>query len=316
MRLAAPLLLSLLLLACGDDDSGTDAAFDASSDGALDGGDRDGAIDAGHDGGTDAGPVDPTVILPRVAIEASELGLLVNDDDPQSVAVAEAYRVARGIPEANVVHVNLAIADVLSPEDFEVARASLASLSDDVQALALSWTRPYRVGCMSITAAFALGFDMIYCNTTGGACGPTAAGTTYDSSSTRPFTDHGVRPTMMLAGADTDAVLALIDRGVASDDTFPAGDGYLVRTTDMARSVRYPTFPGVVETWSHEGGLSFTYIDNADGSGENVIADTEDVLFYFTGLARVPSIETNTYLPGAIADHLTSFGGRVPTAGR
>ena len=34
-------------------------------------------------------------------------------------------------------------------------------------------------------------------------------------------------------------------------------------------------------------------------------------MFYFTGLARVAGIETNRFLPGAIADHLTSSGGRL-----
>ncbi|MDE2332398.1 MAG: TIGR03790 family protein, partial [Bradyrhizobium sp.] len=34
-----------------------------------------------------------------------------------------------------------------------------------------------------------------------------------------------------------------------------------------------------------------------------------NILFYETGLANVPGINTNTYLPGALADHLTSAGG-------
>ena len=37
--------------------------------------------------------------------------------------------------------------------------------------------------------------------------------------------------------------------------------------------------------------------------------------FYLTGLADVPQIATNTYLPGAIADHLTSYGGYIPQNG-
>ena len=62
--------------------------------------------------------------------------------------------------------------------------------------------------------------------------------------------------------------------------------------------------------------LDFSYVDNSDGSGSNVISGEEDVFFYFTGLARVGDIDTNTYRPGAITDHLTSFGGRVPTSGQ
>ncbi|HEY2189129.1 MAG TPA: TIGR03790 family protein, partial [Caldimonas sp.] len=34
-----------------------------------------------------------------------------------------------------------------------------------------------------------------------------------------------------------------------------------------------------------------------------------DVMFEFTGVAQVASIASNTFLDGAIADHLTSFGG-------
>ena len=34
-------------------------------------------------------------------------------------------------------------------------------------------------------------------------------------------------------------------------------------------------------------------------------------MFYFTGLTRVAGIDTNRFLPGAIADHLTSAGGQL-----
>lgn len=34
-------------------------------------------------------------------------------------------------------------------------------------------------------------------------------------------------------------------------------------------------------------------------------------MFYFTGLPHVPSLDSNRFLPGAIADHLTSAGGEL-----
>ena len=40
------------------------------------------------------------------------------------------------------------------------------------------------------------------------------------------------------------------------------------------------------------------------------------MLFYLTGLATVSGIATNTYLPGAIADHLTSYGGALTGGGQ
>jgi uncharacterized protein (TIGR03790 family) len=266
---------------------------------------------------TDTGFPDepPVVIFPRTRILDEELAVLVNDDDPQSVAVADYYMSARGLPAENLIHLSFpANVDVMTEADFDVAFADMnTELPVGIQALALSWTRPYRVDCMSITTAFSWGFDLGHC----GGCAVTLQSPYFNSSSFYPHDDHGIRPTMMLAGATLDTVFALIDRGLLADGSVhPSGDGYLIRTTDMARSVRYPDFLAVPGNWDHEGGLTMTYIDNADGMGSNAIADTADVMFYFTGLATVPDIATNTYLPGAIADHLTSFGGQVPTSGQ
>ena len=44
-------------------------------------------------------------------------------------------------------------------------------------------------------------------------------------------------------------------------------------------------------------------------SRRSEVKNTRNVLFYETGLANVPSLNTNTYVPGALADHLTSGGG-------
>lgn len=256
----------------------------------------------------------PTVLFPRSRIDDAELAVLVNDNDPQSVAVADYYMSARGLPAANLIHLSFPVTDVMTQADFELAYADMqAELPDGIQALAISWTWPYIVDCMSVTTAFSAGFDLGFC----GGCSATTPSPYYDSSSSRPFDDHGLRPTMMLAGASPENVFALIDRGLLADGSVhPIGDGYLIRTTDPARSVRYGDFLPIPDAWAHDGGLTITYIDNAMGMGSDAITDTQDVMFYFTGLASVPGIETNTYLPGAIADHLTSYGGQVPTSGQ
>lgn len=260
-------------------------------------------------------PADPPQVeLPRTGITADDIAVLVNLDDPQSVAIAEYYVANRQIPEANVVELAFATNTTMSPEVFADVQTELdAMLAPDVQALAITWTRPYRVGCMSATAAFALGFDEIYCNTSGMVCGETAAVDYYNSDSTRPAADHNLRPAMMLAAANSEDAFALIDRGIAADKTFPMGDGYMIRTTDVARSVRWPGFVQTVDLFDHPGGLDLTYIDNSMGPpADNALVDTENVLFYLTGLANVPQISSNTFVPGALADHLTSYGGQVP----
>ncbi len=254
------------------------------------------------------------MFLPRVGLEPADLGVVVNDADPDSKAIAEAYVAARGIPARNVVHVSLPVQPVASVADFEAAKAEVDTLPDSVEALVLAWTQPYRADCQSIVSAFALGYDPAYCGGTNG-CGTTPASPYFDHETTRPYTDLGIRPTMMLAGVSVEAVLGTIDRGVAADGTAPPGDGYLVRTTDAARSVRWPVFVQTVDLFDHPGGLALSYVDNADGMGSNTVENAAGVMFYFTGLANVAGIDTNTYRPGALADHLTSFGGKVPVAG-
>lgn len=41
------------------------------------------------------------------------------------------------------------------------------------------------------------------------------------------------------------------------------------------------------------------------------VHDRPDILFYFIGASTVPGLDSNRFVPGAIADHLTSFGGML-----
>lgn len=112
-----------------------------------------------------------------------------------------------------------------------------------------------------------------------------------------------MRPTMMLAGRSFREIKALIDRGVESDGTHPRGTAYLLLTSDKARDSRVLMYP-MVE--SGAAGLVAIEILKQD-----TLTNRHDVMFYFTGLASVPGLETLHFLPGAIADHLTSFGGML-----
>jgi uncharacterized protein (TIGR03790 family) len=255
----------------------------------------------------------PHVIVPEPGLVADQLGVLVNDADPQSVAVAQHYVDARRIPAEHVVHLNFPPGGVsMSPADFAPLRAQAeAAVSDAVQGWAITWTTPYRVGCISMTSAFAHGYDAEVCDAQGATCTDPTPGLLYDTQSTEPWSDYGVRPAMMLAGQTPDDVLALIARGLAADGTSPTGVFALVRTSDAARSVRWHTMLQAVGDWQHPDGLSMLYVDNADGSGDDWVADHPALVGYFTGLTHVPHIETNSYLPGAVADHLTSFGGQL-----
>lgn len=313
----------------GQDDGGAGDDAGLPDDGGT--GDDAGANDdAGmtEDAGsaTDAGPGLTPQWLLDTGLSALELGVLINDLDPISVQVGERYIAARSIPAKNVVHLAIdgGTATTLSAAAFAPLKdtADAVALDAGLQAWAITWTRPYRVGCMSIGTAFAVGFDAGFCST---PCGVTTSLRTYDDegaadagrSPHRPFDSFGVRPTMMLpTGADAGATFDLIARGVAADGTNPRGSGWFFRTTDAARSVRWSDFLlGTLPQWTPDGGLDLVYVDQLDG-GAQALTNEHDVLFYFQSLANVPGLATNTYRPGAVADHLTSYGGQVPTSGQ
>jgi uncharacterized protein (TIGR03790 family) len=239
-------------------------------------------------------------------VDASTLAVIVNDADPLSTRIAAYYRERRGVPAGNVIHVRFDAGSVaLTRNEFARIKAEAdAGTPDGVQAYLLTWAQPYRVACMSITTAFAAGFDPAFCG--GKQCSATKRLPYFDSSSERPYDDYGIRPTMMLAATDLDRAKALIDRGVASDGTRPAGTAYLVRTQDPRRNVRAAAFPALAAMQETAMRVEYVEADHIEGR--------DDVMFYFTGTKAVAALETNRFRPGAVADHLTSGGGKLTDA--
>jgi uncharacterized protein (TIGR03790 family) len=218
------------------------------------------------------------------------------------VAIAAYYLEKRGIPAANLIHVRFAPGRAaLAREEFvNLKRQVDRKTPKQVQAYALTWTKPWRVDCMSITSAFAFGFDPAYCAS---GCKPTKPSPYFNSSVAKPYATYRIRPTMSLAAASVDEAKQLIDRGVAADASNPDGTAYLVSTTDKSRNVRaagYPALRAQMQTI-----LPVEIVE------ANALENRTDVLFYFTGLTHVPSLERNRFVPGAIGDHLTSAGGEL-----
>lgn len=233
-------------------------------------------------------------------ITANTLAVIVNVSDPLSVRIAEYYKNARHIPEENIIKIRLGNnKSVISPNEFNKIKKSVdGAIPEKVQGIVLTWMQPYRVGCMSITSAFAFGFDLAFCSK---ACAKTKASAYYNSNSKYPYTDYKIRPTFSLAALDFKRAKELIDRGVLADSTFPAGTGYLVSTSDKERNVRSIEYKQIVTSFPKLPLLKLVHSD--------YIENKTDILFYFTGLKSVPKIKTNKFVPGAIADHLTSAGG-------
>lgn len=237
---------------------------------------------------------------PLPALTADNLGVIVNDDDPLSIQISHYYQQRRKIPKDNIIHIRFDPQQkVLGVDKFKSIKQRVDKLTPKhIQAYTLTWTQTFRVGCMSITTAFAAGYDESFCAI---GCKNTKQSPYYNSESSQPFNDYKWRPTMVLAGETFAEVKSLIDRGIDADYSHPKGTAYLLKTSDKARSSRAVFFPLISKTYK---GLWKTKILRQD-----VLVNKPDIMFYFTGKGHVEKIQTNQFLPGAIADHLTSAGG-------
>ena len=235
-------------------------------------------------------------------ITAQQIAIVINTQDADSRLIANYYQNKRGIPQENLIKVSMpAGSNSISEAKFnEIYQQIKKQTPGTVQYYALAWSKPFKVACMSITSAVAFGFDKAFCAK---GCKPTQMSAYYNSDTELPNEDLNVRPAMMLAGSSVAQVQAMIDRGVASDRTNPKATAYLMSTSDKAsnrRSWRYPVIKNMLSERI-----------NVELIKSDVLKDRSDVMFYFTGLTHVKAIDSNRYLPGAIADHLTSSGGNL-----
>jgi uncharacterized protein (TIGR03790 family) len=234
------------------------------------------------------------------SLEPQHVAVVVNEADPASVAAGEYYRERRGLPPQNLVRVRIEGAPRrLTVEQFERLRAEIdAAVPAAVQVLALAWTAPYAVECNGLTAALTVGFDAALC---ANGCAPGKPSPYFDSKSVRPRDDHGMRLAMLLPVQSPGAAKALVDRGVAADGSRPAASAYFVITPDKPRNSRARFFPRPMRLASPP--LNVVVLE------ADALRDRRDVMLYLTGAISVPDLDTLGFLPGALADHLTSIGG-------
>jgi uncharacterized protein (TIGR03790 family) len=253
----------------------------------------------------------PAVPVPRVAgrLRAADLGLVINTADPYSVVVGAHYRRARGLADDQVLALELPVRATLTPAEFEVLRQRIAEhFGPAVQALALAWAQPYAVACNSLTGALALGFDAALC---ANSCGVSRPSPLFNASTLRPWTDLGLRPSMLLAAPDAPAAMALIDRGVAADGALtrrgrPPVVAALLTTADRARNVRERLYPPA-------GLLQQPGVDMDVRPADDLPA-LRHLLLVHTGSVRVALEPPPHWAPGGLGDHLTSFGGALQGA--
>ena len=235
-------------------------------------------------------------------IKPDDVAVVVNDQDTNSMEVGDYYLNARNIPRKNLITVSMpAKTAELSEKQFTPIRDKiLANLSPNIQVIVLIWTTPYAVNCNSITSAITLGYEPKFCEK---SCAIGNKNPYFNSASHYPSQDYNMRLSILLPTDSVDLAKSIIDKGVLSAFKANEATAYFLKTKDKSRSKPRERFYPPDMTKIESKKLILRTI-NAD-----FIQDKKDVMFYFTGAKFVPLLETINFMPGAIADHLTSRGG-------
>ena len=252
--------------------------------------------------------------------------VVVNQNSPNSLRLGNDYCEQRGVPGQNVFRLTGWTGGAISWDraEFEslllnplLDMVATRNLADQAAFVLLSMDIPFQVingaSVNSTTSALFYGFK-----TNSLPPDPSLPATCslpdYSSNSFAfselPFqtAPPDTAPTnSFLAMMLTDATLAGAELqlvgGVASDSSSPTQTVYLARTSDSARNVRYVEFDNAVFDSRVRGDYSVQRVGTDSTSFTNSFG-------LLTGLADF-SLPANAFVPGAIADSLTSFGGLI-----
>lgn len=259
--------------------------------------------------------------------------VVVNQSSSNSVALGNYYCEQRGVPPQNLLRINWTggVTDWTRADLDATLRAPLNAmlagrrLTNQTDYVLLSMDIPYRVnentgspltsGYNSTTSVLFYGFKPDGCDTNCPAglasCNlPPASTNAYAGSeeSFRKIPPGSVTSNswlaMMLTASNLAQARLMVDRGVAADGTFPTQTVYLARSYDVVRSLRYEQFDdGIFDT--RVLGVSTvrsTNVTSPTGLG---------ALLGFQAGAQLFTMVPGTFIPGAMADNLTSYSGNL-----
>jgi len=234
------------------------------------------------------------------AIDEQSIAVVINQQDQDSVELGQSYVDVHGIPEEHIIRVSMQKRNSIPLGEVEQLLDQLdRQRFPGLSGYALVWEKPFRAECMSITSAVALRGNRAACTT---GCRPTLANPWFfDPAGARPSTRE-VRPAMLVTGGDAASTRALIQRGLRSKQNSTTGQALLVLSGDPNRDIRRPRFRQMTKRVLPrlKTRMIVGFPSEADG-----------IMFYLTGAVSVPHLEHIEFLPGAVADHVTSNGGTL-----
>jgi len=266
---------------------------------------------------------------PRARAGESGLNVIVvvNQNSSNSLQLGNDYCERRGVPPQNLFRMTGWTGGAVSwqQSDFTnyllnplLAMISSRGLTNQAEIVLLSMDIPYRVigdGAQSdsqngTTSALLYGFKT---NTAPPPGLPDTCSLPADSTNSYAYCElpFALAPPLtaatnaFLAVMLTDTNLAQAEStlagGLAADSSFPPQTVFLEKTSDPARNVRFFLFDNAIQECRARSDNALTRT-NSDAT-----AFTE-ALGLDTGLTEF-SLPANSFIPGSVADNLTSFGG-------
>ncbi|MGA9777921.1 MAG: TIGR03790 family protein [Limisphaerales bacterium] len=243
--------------------------------------------------------------------------VIVNQTSSNSCELGNYYCQQRQVPPQNVLYINWSGGNTLwTNNDFQtnlvtplLNMLTTRQLTNQIDYVVLSMDIPFQTSfgstVNSTTSALFYGLRL------GDGTDPLGTTNSYAASEAAfspaaPVVGspgYSFLATMITGGSLTQAE-QLVDQGVASDGTFPQQPVVLAKSSDPARNIRYTYFDNAIFNVNILG-VSSILRTNTDA-----VSWPNGCLGYETGLAQF-SVPQNTFVPGAVADSLTSFGGII-----
>jgi uncharacterized protein (TIGR03790 family) len=250
--------------------------------------------------------------------------VVVNQNSRNSVQLGNEYCQARGVPAANVFRMTNWNGGAISwnRTEFEsclrqplLGMLAERGLAGQARIVLVSMDIPYRIsdtnGQNSTTSALFYGFKPDGVSPVPGYPGcslPAASVSSYAFSElpagSAPSTaDTNSFLAMMLTDYTLSGAERILRSGPAGDSTFPTQAVYLAKTSDVFRNIRFKQFDNASFD-SRIRGDSTLLRQNTDSTAFT------NLLGLMTGHDNF-EVPAGAYVPGAICDSLTSFGGML-----
>jgi uncharacterized protein (TIGR03790 family) len=242
--------------------------------------------------------------------------VVVNQNSSNSCEVGNYYCERRQVPPENLLRINWPGSNLSwTSGNFQtnlvtplLAALAARQLTNQIDYVVLSMDIPYQ----TINQGLANGTTTALFYGLKADSGPDWPGITnsyYASeqifSKARPESAPGYSFLTTMVTADSVAqAKKLIEQGVRSDGAFPTQRVMLAKSSDPMRNIRYKYFDNVVFN-TRVGGNCVVLRTNCDS-----LWGQTNLLGWETGLANF-GVATNSFVPGAMADSMTSFGGLI-----